>query len=118
RRQTATGATDETRFPSSAGAAYGKGLLAKPRRVERYAGISPVVGAGISSGHSGTQRRRMVATRLPEIDGRVNGAGGDWPNELSPAGNASGSFYQERRMDYPRKIPLLRDRNAAAHGPH
>src|SRR5438093_12573899 len=54
----------------------------------------------------------MVATRLFEINGGVNGFGGNWPDELSTPGNASGSVHEERRMDDTRKISLLRHRDA------
>src|SRR6266436_7554172 len=57
----------------------------------------------------------MVATRLFEINGSVNGTGGSWPDELSTPGNASGSFYQERRMDDSRKISVLRNGDATTH---
>src|SRR3954466_14032812 len=57
----------------------------------------------------------MVAPRFPETDGRLDGVGGIWPNELSPAGNASGAVHEKRRMDNPRQSFVLRDRNAATH---
>src|SRR6266404_396079 len=56
----------------------------------------------------------MVAARLPEIDGRIDGAGGFWPNELSPAGNASGSLHEKRRVDDSGQDFVLRDGDAAA----
>src|SRR5947207_6084871 len=57
----------------------------------------------------------MVAPGFCEINGRVDGVGGSWPNELSPSGTASGSLYEERGMDDSRKISLLRHRDAATH---
>src|SRR5438046_1098654 len=57
----------------------------------------------------------MVAARLCEINGCVDGTGGNWPDKLSTPGTASGSLYQERRMDDPRKISLLRHGDAATH---
>ena len=57
----------------------------------------------------------MVAARISETDGRLDGAGGIWPNELSPAGSASGSLHEERRVDDSRESFVLRDGNAAPH---
>src|ERR1051326_8288963 len=67
----------------------------------------------MSHGRGAPQRRRVVAARFRQINGRVNGAGGSWPDELLPPRVASGSLYEERRMDDPRKISLLRNRDAA-----
>ena len=38
-----------------------------------------------SGGRVGVERRRVVAPQLSETDGRVDGAGRSWPNELPPA---------------------------------
>src|SRR6266404_1656419 len=115
RRKIVRGATDETCLPASARASKWKALLARPWGVERYARISPMVGARISPRRGRAERRRMVATRLFEINGGVNDAGGNWPDELSTPGNASGSLHQKRRMDDSRKISLLRHGNAPTH---
>src|SRR5438093_12331797 len=74
-----------------------------------------MVGTRISTRRSRAERRRMVATGLFEINGGVNDAGGNWPDELSTSGNASGSLHQKRRMDDSREISLLCDRHASAH---
>src|SRR5215471_7497966 len=57
----------------------------------------------------------MVAPRFHEIDGRVNGARRFGPNKLPSTAIASRSVYQERGMDDPRKIFVLRNRDAASH---
>ena len=90
-------------------------LLAQPRRAERYAGISRLARAGISRRRRATRRRRMVASRFLEIDGRVDGAGRLWPDELSPARGASRAVHEERGVGDPGQAALLRDRDAAAH---
>src|SRR6266404_4770855 len=58
-----------------------------------------MAGARVSGWRCATGRRRMVAPRLFEANGGVDGAGRSWPNELPPPGSASGSVYEERRMD-------------------
>src|SRR3977135_4685937 len=97
----ARGAPEEASLRASRGRADGEALLAQPRRAERHAGIPRLARTRISRRRSPTRRRRLVAPGLPEIDGRVDGAGGLWPNELSPARNASGPVHQERGVDDP-----------------
>src|SRR6266851_4751499 len=55
----------------------------------------------------------MVAARLLEVDGRIDGAGGFWIEQLPPARSASGSIYEKCRVDHSGKISLLRDGNAS-----
>src|SRR5438132_12003608 len=74
-----------------------------------------MVGTRISTRRSRAERRRMVATGLFEINGGVNDAGGNWPDELSTSGNASGSLHQKRGMDDSRKISVLRHGDAPTH---
>ena len=57
----------------------------------------------------------MVAPQFPETDGRVDGAGRFWPNELPPTGNAPGAFLEKRGVGDSGQSALLRDRDAAAH---
>ena len=79
-------------------AADREALLAQPRRAERHAGISRLARTRISRGRRAAGRRRMVAARFLETDGSVDGAGRLWPDQLSPAGSASRSVYEERRV--------------------
>jgi hypothetical protein len=74
-----------------------------------------MAGTGISRGRGGIEWRGMVATQLFEIDGRIDGAGRFWLERLSATGSASGSLYEKRGVDNPRKISLLRDGDASAH---
>src|SRR6266536_5699860 len=55
----------------------------------------------------------MVAARLLEVDGRVDGAGGFRIKQLPPARSASGSIYEKCRVDDSGKISLLRDGDAS-----
>src|SRR6266699_2499373 len=54
----------------------------------------------------------MVAARLLEVDGRIDGVGGFRIEQLPPARSASGSIYEKCRVDDSGKISLLRDRDA------
>src|SRR6266513_2697707 len=73
-----------------------------------------MAGTGISRGRGGIEWSGMVATQLFEIDGRIDGVGRFWLERLSTTGSTSGSLYEECGMDNPRKIPLLRNRDASA----
>src|SRR5205807_1651371 len=44
-----------------------------------------MAGARISGWRGAARRRRMVAARLLEVDGRIDGAGGFWIEQLPPA---------------------------------
>src|ERR1700719_2610836 len=103
----------ETRLSTSAGVPDWKEILAQPRRVQQHAGVSAMARARISSRRLRVHSRRMVASRFFEIDERVDGARGNWPDELPPARSPSRSVHEKCRMDDPWKISLLRDRDAA-----
>src|SRR5256886_11490589 len=72
-----------------------------------------MAGTGVPKWRVGIGRQRMVAPQFREADGRIDGPGRSGPNELSPARNALGSVYQERRVDDPRQTAVLRHRDAA-----
>src|SRR5207302_9929394 len=82
-------------------------------RIERHARVSRMAGARISGWRGAARRRRMVAARLLEVDGRIDGAGGFRIEQLPPARSASGSIYEKCRVDHSGKISLLRDGNAS-----
>src|SRR5436190_12528103 len=61
----------------------------------------------------------MVPARLFEIDGGVNGAGGNWPDKLSTPGNASGSVHKGKtsnRAEFDTYIGTLRTAVNNQHG--
>src|SRR5205814_5552794 len=97
------GEAHETRLRASTGKDDRKALLAQPRGTERHAGVSRLARARIPRGRGPARGRRMVAPRFPEIDGRLDGPGGFWPNELSASGSAPGSVHQECRVVDPGK---------------
>src|SRR2546430_1700784 len=72
-----------------------------------------MAGTGVPKWRVGIGRQRMVAPQFREADGRIDGPGRSGPNELSPARNALGSVYQERRVDDPRQTAVLRNCDAA-----
>src|SRR6266581_2699114 len=69
---------------------------------------------GISRGSGGVKWRGMVAAQFCEINGRIDGIGWFWLERLPSTGSTSGPLYEECGVDNPRKIPLLRNRNASA----
>src|SRR5437660_795730 len=75
-----------------------------------------MAGARISGWRGAARRRRMVAARLLEVDGRIDGAGGFWIEQLPPARSASGSIYEKCRVDHSRKITPPRSVSARTRG--